>query len=307
MLCRRMGVAIALCWVFGLCPAWAEQLFVRNQPFVGKVVRDSGTLWVELSALQNALGFSAELEADGARIQERLVRTLRHGGSVLVPLEQVAAAVGAVVREDPQFATIDVYLDVRPQSGLGLEVSTGVGAAASGMPPDVSLTTVETAAFRFSLPEEMQLTRDPRLIKGFVSQHLPTFGPEVRFDALVFFQKDPKFTRGAMALCWAPQALPQQTQNERALLTLELNLLEQFFAQAGSELLQAPRLLEGSGQRFVMAAGVSPRPPHPATAVSMRIDSKRKRLYQAVAANVAVDDEASSTAFHRLMSTLTTK
>lgn len=307
---RWFASSLLLC-ILWFIPAGAQQVYIRNQVFEGKVRTESGSLWVELEALQAALGFASVLEADGARVEGRLIRILRQGDVVFVPLAQAAAAVGAVVRENPPLGTVDVHLVVRPKSGLGLDIdiieaSKGLDSE-EAQPDKVKGETVLTAGFSFVLPEEMQLSRDPRLVREFLLTHLPSLGSDVKLDALVFHKGDSKFQKGAAAFCWFESDVPKELEDEQLLIDVQLDFLHSLFESLKSEWTEPPKLMGASGQRFVMAMGVSRRPPHKGTAASMRIAPKRKRLYQVIATNIRPGDEASMLSFLRLLSTATTR
>lgn len=288
------------------CPVWAQQVFIKNQPFDGKVLKEGGSLWVELRPLELAMGFDSMLEAEGARINGRLVRIVKQGEMVLVSLPQAAAALGAVVRENPEFGTVDVHMAVKPTSGtVGLEVTNSGRRTQSGRP--VIGDAVETAAFAFVVPKGMQLTRDPRLIKSFLEGGGPPMRSDFKFDAMVYYKGDSKFEKGAAVFSWFSREIPKEMSNESTLLSYQQDVATVLLDEMGVELIRAPEVLETSGQLFVLAAGVDRAPPYSGNLLLMRIDAKRKRFYQVITANITQKDEGPTDAFLQLMSTVTTK
>lgn len=283
--------------------ASAQQVFVKNQPFEGRVVRDAAGLWVELRPLELVLDFESQPEAEGARINGRLVRTIRQGETTLVSLAQAASALGAVVREDPALGTIDVHLAVRPASGTaGLEV----GATSTGPPPAAG-ERIATAAFEFSLPEGMQVSRDPRLIKAFLAGDGPAIETSFKFDAMVFYKGDPHFKKGAAVFSWLQREAPKGLANEHALLAYQLDLATVLLDEMGVELVNLPEVITNQGQRFVVGAGIGRRPPHHGMIILLRIDPKRKRFYQVLTTNIPQTDEQPTTDFLQFMATVTTR
>lgn len=109
-----------------LLPAGAEQLNVRNQPFKGSVVRESGKIWVDFKSFAEALdvkyrgdeqsGFlvskdaQAELPGSGkVNIQGTEVEC-KVEETVLVELNQVSKLLGARVVVNKQLDSIDVTM-----------------------------------------------------------------------------------------------------------------------------------------------------------------------------------------------------
>jgi hypothetical protein len=305
MVGSRQILVCLLLWVCGL-GASAQQVFVKNQPFDGRVIKDGAGLWVELRPLELLLDFQAEREAEGARINGRLVRTLQQGERTLVSLAQAAAALGAVVREDSALGTVDVHLAVRPTiTTSGLEVSPSDPAA----PPhgQAEGERISTAAFAFSLPEDMQVSRDPRLIKAFLSSVGPPLKKDLRFDAMVFYKGDHDFKKGAAVFSWFSRELPPDLQSEQALLSFQVDTAVVLMDDLGVKLVNLPQVLTNDGQRFVVAAGLERRPPHLGMIMLLRIDPRRKRIYQVITSNISQADDKPTQDFLRLMSTVSTR
>lgn len=307
---RLKGAALSLICLSALYPLslQAQQLYVRNQPFEGAVVREAGGLWVDLVALQRALGFESTLEAEGARVQGKLVRTRTQGETVLVSLSQVAAALGAVVREDPQFNTVDVHLAVRPKAGAGLEISGSSDFPSDENTPEPSGEKVQTAAYNFVLPEGMQVTRDPRMIKSFLeSGGGGALENDFKLDAMVYFKDDPKFKKGAAVFTWFLGDVPPGMEDERTLLAYQSEAVASILHDMNVRLVDVPQVVTTGGQRFVLGAGVTARPPHKGLMALLRIDAKRKRFYQVLASDITQSEEKPTTDFMRLLSSVTTK
>lgn len=304
MMSARSIIFLALLLLLA-CPGLAQQVFIKNQPFEGKVVKEGGSLWVELRPLELALGFDSKMEAEGARINSRLVRTIKQGEMVLVSLPQAAAALGAAVRENPGFGTVDVYMAVKPNSGTaGLYVSNSAGSD-----PDrpVKGDKVETAAYAFVVPEGMQLTRDPRLIKSFLQAGGPPVKSDFKFDAMVFYKGDAKFEKGAAVFAWFNREVPKSLANESTLLSYQQDMATVVLDDMGVELVRPPEVMETEGQLFVLAAGVDRSPPHGGTLLLLRMDAKKKRIYQVLTANITQKEEGPTNDFLQLMSTVTTR
>lgn len=268
------------------------------------MIKEGGGLWVELRPLELALGFDSKLETDGARINGRLVRVVKQGEMVLVSLPQAAAALGAVLRENPDFGTVDVHMAVKTSAGTsGLEVTNDRGEPRRPVKGDA----VETAAYAFVLPEGMQLTRDPRLIKSFLEAGGPPMRSALKFDAMVYYKGDSKFAKGAAVFAWFNREIPKEMSNESTLLSYQQDVATVLLDEMDVELVRAPEVLETDGQRFVLAAGVDRSPPYNGSLLLMRIDAKRKRIYQVITANITQSEEGPTDAFLQLMSTVTTK
>ncbi len=306
---RGLAGVGALLWVLH-APLAAQQLYVRNQPFEGVVSREAGALWVDLAVLQRTLGFESTLETDGARVQGKLVRTRTESGIVLVSLSQVAAALGAVVREDPQFNTVDVHLAVKPKVGVGLEIGDSSSVSVPGAEASAPLPPgekVQTAAFNFVLPEGMLVTRDPRMIRSFLEDGAGPLDGDFKLDAMVYFKDDPKFKKGAAVFSWFLGDVPPGLEDERRLLAYQQQAVASILADMGVSLADMPQVVSTGGQRFVLGAGVSRRPPPKGLMALLRIDPKRKRYYQVLASDISQSEEKPTVAFMQLLSSVTTK
>jgi thiol-disulfide isomerase/thioredoxin len=100
-----VGMRLALLALLLLTlPAWAEKVFVRNQPFKGVVRGTGATLLVELAPLLQALGVP----------QPEGVAVVESNGVQLVNLHDFARAAGARLVANPQLQTVDVNL-ARPR------------------------------------------------------------------------------------------------------------------------------------------------------------------------------------------------
>lgn len=300
----RSLLVVLLSWLLTGAAA-AQQVFVRNQPFDGKVIQQAGLLWVELPVLQRTLGFVAQVEGEGVRIEGRLVRAMELGGVRLVPLAQAAAAVGAVVREDPSVGTVDVYRTPRGHWGLGHHVDPSeLAASASGGAPDTGEPRQETASFSLSLPPGMSLSRDPRLMRAFLEGARRSVPSDARLEGLVFTTGDLKFSQGAAVLLWWPREAARSPENEESLWAYQVARLQEWLRSTDLELVRRPERWESQGQRYLLAAGVGRRPPHHGCLVLSRVDAKRGRHYQVLVANLPTDSEKPTYDFMNVLSSI---
>jgi hypothetical protein len=110
-----------------LLSAHADQLYVRNRPFKGEVVRQSGKTWVEIKALSEALGLKLDgdpqqgyqLAAEGEASPPGEGKAVLHGTEVptttgstglLVALEDACPLLGARLVANKAMGTLDVSL-----------------------------------------------------------------------------------------------------------------------------------------------------------------------------------------------------
>jgi hypothetical protein len=278
-----------------------QQVYVRNQPFPGKVVKEAGELWLELKPLEGLLGFTSAVEEQGARIDGRLVRTMKQGEVVLVQLSQVAAALGAVVKEDSALGTVDVYTGMKPTSGIGLEVDTSLPVGGAG-------DKLRTAGFAFAVPEGMTATRDPRMIKGFLGGGGPNLPSDYRFDAMVYYKGDTQFKKGAAIFTWFVSDVPKEIQkDENTLLAYQYATASSILHDLGIQLVKRPEVVETDGQKLILAAGVSRRPPFDGMMVLLRIDPKKRRYYQVIAGSIPQTEPEPSSAFLDLLTSVSTR
>ncbi len=308
---RLTLTALLLC--FTLFPVWGQQVYVKNQPFSGAVFKDVTGLWIELAPLQWALNFEAKVDAEGARVGERLVRTQKQGDKLFVPLAQIASALGAVVKENPEFQTVDVHLAVRPKSGAGLDIKPsdlkdpGQKEKIPQARP-VEGQSVSTAAYSFTLPTGMKITRDPRLIKtALAGKKSNSMSSDLKLDALASFEGDTNYMRGAAVFTWFEFEVPKEHSNETSLLSLSASLAGELLERAGCQLIAKPRVVTTRGQQLILAAGVSVLPPHNGTMLLMRIDPKRKRSYLVIANDIPDSDQSAAETLVDMLSTVTTR
>lgn len=302
----------ALLMLLTLSPVVGQQVYIKNQPFSGAVFKDVTGLWIELAPLQWALNFEAKVDADGARIGERLIRTQKQGDKLFVPLTQIASALGAVVKENPEFQTVDVHLAVRPRSGAGLDIKpSDLKDPEKAKLPEarpVEGQPVSTAAYSFTLPTGMRMTRDPRLIKAALSGNKSgSMSSELRFDALASFEGDANHKRGLAVFAWFEFEVPKEHSGESSILSLSGSLASELLQRAGCHPIAEPRVVNTRGQQLVLAAGVSVHPPHNGTLILMRIDPKRKRAYLVFASDIPDSDDAAAETLVSMLSTVSTR
>lgn len=280
----------------------AQEVWLRNRPFEGKVLKDSGQIWLEVEPFGKALGFGYELKEDGVAINGKLVRSLTQGTKVFVPLSQSAAVLGAVVKENPEFGTVDVHLDVKSSQGAGLDVDL---AALSENTKPVVGQIIKTAAFEFTVPDTMQITRDPRMIKKTLEID-PTKKGSEKVDALMFFKGDSRNERGAAIFAWEDFEAP--TKDEQTLLSVQRQVLLDTFFRVGVDPVDAvPPYLTNGSQSFALLTGLMAVPPHDGVLMLTRIDSKKNRLYKVTVLGIPSDDEPAINAFTSLLKTITTR
>ena len=123
---QKLFWAGVLCLQLGLW-AGADQLYIRNRPFKGEVVRESGKTWVGLTALAEALGLKLTgdpqqgyvLAVDGeasppgegkANVHGSEIPTLPGASGLLVALEDACPLLGARMVANKSLGTVDVSL-----------------------------------------------------------------------------------------------------------------------------------------------------------------------------------------------------
>ncbi len=107
--------------------AYGQQLYVRNRPFTGEVLRESGKTWVEIKALAEALGLKLEgddqqgykLATEGEASPPGAGKALLHGSEVptiggssgqLIALEDACPLLGARITPNKAMGTLDISL-----------------------------------------------------------------------------------------------------------------------------------------------------------------------------------------------------
>lgn len=123
----RRAFCALIFFAFLVSGSQAQDLFIRNAPFKGTVVRDGGKVWIALVPFAEAIGWKVEgkgstgyaLSKDGSlkpaavdlvTLEEGTVPCRLENGEALVPLEGIASLVGAKVIENKELGTIDVHL-----------------------------------------------------------------------------------------------------------------------------------------------------------------------------------------------------
>lgn len=110
-----------------LLNAHGDQLYIRNRPFKGEMVRQSGKTWVEIKALSEALGLKLEgdaqqgyqIAAEGEASPPGEGKAVLHGTEVptvsgssglLISLEDACPLLGARLVANKAMGTLDVSL-----------------------------------------------------------------------------------------------------------------------------------------------------------------------------------------------------
>ncbi len=279
----------------------AQEVWLRNRPFEGKVLKDSGQIWLELEPFGKALGFAYDLKEDGVSIDGKLVRSMTQGTKVFVPLTQTAAALGAVVKENPDLGTVDVHLDVKSSQGLGLDVELATLSQDSG---SIIGQVVKTAAFEFTVPETMQITRDPRLIKKTLDIGGSKSGSE-KIDAMMYLKGDSRNERGVAVFAWEDFDPP--TKDEKALLSVQRQVLFDTFYRVGIEAVETAPYLTNKDQTFALLTGLTAVPPHHGVIMMTRVDVKKKRLYKVTVLGIPSADGPAAEAFTSMLKTVNSR
>lgn len=132
MFSRRLApIALLLSLVL---PASSDQLYVRNRPFKGAVVRDGKTTWVELQTLATVLeaklvpaeggGFqlsresveAAPVAAGKVAIGDKQLDTREVNGQTMIVLEEVSPLLGLKITPNRSLGTVDVNFTGAAQS-----------------------------------------------------------------------------------------------------------------------------------------------------------------------------------------------
>ena len=123
------GLLLAL-----VLPAASDQLYVRNRPFKGAVVREGKMTWVELQSLATVLeaklvsaeggGYqlsresveAAPVAAGKVAIGDKLVETRDVNGQAMSSLEEVSPLLGLKITQNRSLGTVDVNFAAAAQS-----------------------------------------------------------------------------------------------------------------------------------------------------------------------------------------------
>ena len=134
-----LGLFVAL-----ILPAAADQLYVRNRPFKGAIVREGKVTWVELQTLANVLeaklgpaeggGFqlsresveAAPVQAGKVAIGEKLVEARDVNGQAMVALEEVSPLLGLKITPNRSMGTVDVNFVSGAQTAPGPVAEQGI-------------------------------------------------------------------------------------------------------------------------------------------------------------------------------------
>ncbi len=117
----HFGLFLAL-----IFPAAADQLYVRNRPFKGAVVREGKVTWVELQTLATVLearlvpaeggGFqlsrepveAAPVAAGKVAVGDKLLEAREVNGQAMIALEEVSPLLGLKIMQNRSLGTVDV-------------------------------------------------------------------------------------------------------------------------------------------------------------------------------------------------------
>ncbi len=140
------GLLLAL-----VLPAASDQLYVRNRPFKGAVVREGKMTWVELQSLATVLeaklvsaeggGYqlsresveAAPVAAGKVAIGDKLVETRDVNGQAMSSLEEVSPLLGLKITQNRSLGTVDVNFAAAAQSAAA--PASGEKAPRSAPPP----------------------------------------------------------------------------------------------------------------------------------------------------------------------------
>lgn len=285
-----------------LTSARALDVFIKNQPFEGKVLKEASTLWLELTPLEKALGFQAVVHDEGAEINGKLVRTLKQGNTLLISLPQVAALLSLAVRDNPSLGTVDVYTSL-PNHGAGDLTSIDVQTSS----PANAETPILTAAYRFTIPKSLKVTRNPQVLDAYSPQKAASQALATHQDALVFHDNDRQFQRGAALFSWASDDIPAAMKDPTALLRYQQELSERLMIARRLTPITSPEIVDNDGQAFVLSTGLSTEGSATITLILLRIDPKKKRLFSIVCRGIPKDDHQALENFVKLLSQVTTR
>lgn len=290
---RLLFLLLVLCSV----PATAEEIWIKNRVFSGKVVKDGGQTWMELEPFGKALGVNVKVEGENVSVNGSLVRSMKQGETYFVSLEQVAGVVGAVVRENKQLGTLDVHMGLK-EKGPGAIEETPTGSDAAPGAGKV----IKTAAYVLTMPATMQVSRDAKMIKSF-TEGMP---PEARFDGIFFHKNDLKFLKGLAGLGWMTSEAYKAVKTDDEVLSYQASVAIGVLQGLGAIPSAPPQLVETGGQRFSLLEGDASSPPFFHVQVLARSDLKARRDYFVLAISPA-GDQAAAESFTSILTTLTTK
>lgn len=283
-------------------PLLAQQIFIKNQPFAGGAFREGGTIWVELAPTENALNFKVVVEKDGIKLSGQLLRTKTKGERIYLSLSQVAALCKATIRENSSLGIIDVYQGLKDVQDDGLDFDPAQEIKTSNS------NEIKTAAFSFTVPEDMQCSRDPRIIKTFLGlgQSASTTS-KITYDALVSYKSDSSYSKGAAVLSWSSNTIPKALNGETAIASYLHEVLLGYISELNLTSITGPEPFNNQGQGFLIASGQSMNPPYFLSMIVLRIDPAKKRFYTVLCGNLPANDQDIAIGFAKLLKSVQTR
>ncbi len=259
----------------------AEEIWIKNRPFPGQVVKEGGQVWVEVLSFAKALGLTAALNGEAAVIDGKSLPVVKKGELSLINLSESVKALGGVMRSNKEMGTLDIFMGVKDQDPSALVVDDNAASSDS--------KAIKMAAYAVTVPPDMQLSRDAQTLKaaglhasGAAQDVSSKFGvkesAKVNFDALVFHKGDNSFKRGFGALAYSPldqaaMGVPAEQINAIQMAGLQMAAKEMGVMPTG------PITEEQIGGRTFHVLNGS----IPAKGVQLRmrlaIDQKRRRQY----------------------------
>lgn len=167
MMASSKFVPLALfCWLLLVGSAPAEELWVRNKPFAGRVEGRGTSMKVELRPLLEALKLQPIIEGDFLLFGDFRVPIEQSGGTEMVLLREFAVGAGLKVKANPSLGTVDVYSEAAGAGDQGDWSSVAEAASKAGG----SGNSVQSTDYTLKVPPQMQLINDPQAMQALKSQ-----------------------------------------------------------------------------------------------------------------------------------------
>lgn len=248
---RYLGLVLLLLGGM-LTPLQAEEVWVRNKLFKGRVTGSGSAIAVELRAFAKAMKIDIDVQDGRVVFGEASIAVKESGGVEMVSLHEFSAASGLKVKANPSLGTIDVYPgDVGTGSSgdwSAVNEKSGKGSktVATGETHDGGIYTIKVSS-------KVEMTDDPALM-GALQQYAvagSNMGAMSNAMQIEFVMTPKKGSNDAVLLMMVLKGMPaNMTADEESELT------EAFMSGAAKrgEVVGQPSQLKLGGHTFYKAA-----------------------------------------------------